>query len=379
MTKKKLLIIGNPNSAFTMQHIENIIKSTNEYEIYILSLNEAVNFLEFYAKNKITIVVNVRTKGRKLWRFLLETAHKIRQINRDFDYIHVHCVDRVLLSLAETLSGKRAKIIISYWGSDIYRKEERAFFKEEPYLKWVSHITFINREMQEIFESYYGLKYREKCQLLDFGNGCMENMLSVSLKYKDKLMEYAKSAFAFPHNKIIVGVGYNGAVIQQHAEVLNEMKKLPSHIRSQLFIFLHMGYGVIEEERENRIKTILEDMQCEYLISKEFMMGERLALLRYAVDIYINGERTDAMSATVLEYLYGGKVVVNPLWLQYKFLQENHLKDVKYNEFADLSGVLEKALSEELVTEEEKNYNKKTLYELCSWNSVIGKWLALYD
>lgn len=379
MVKKKLLIIGNPNSAFIMQHIENIIKSTKEYKIYILSLNEAVNFLDFYAENNITIVVNVRPKGTKLWRFLLATAHKIRRINMDFDYIHVHCVDRVLLSLAKTLSRKRAKIVISYWGSDIYRKEERAFLNEGPYLEWVSHITFINREMQEIFEAHYGLKYREKCQLLDFGNGCMENMLSVSLKYKDKLMEHAKSVFGFPHDKIIVGVGYNGAVIQQHAEVLNEIKKLPSNTRSQLFLFLHMGYGVIEEEREEGIKAILEDMQCEYLISKEFMMGERLALLRYAVDIYVNGERTDAMSATVLEYLYGGKVVVNPLWLQYKFLQENHLKDVKYNEFADLSGVLEKVLSEELVTEEEKNYNKKTLYELCSWNSVIGKWLALYD
>lgn len=379
MLKKKLLVIGNPNSAFIMQFIENIIKSTKEYEIYILSLVEAVNFLDFYAKNQITIVVNVRPKGTRLWRFLLATAHKIRRINKDFDYIHVHCVDRVLLSLAKTLSRNRAKIIVSYWGSDIYRKEEKAFSNEGPYLDGVSHITFINGEMQEIFESHYGLKYQEKCQLLDFGNGCMENMLSVNLKYKEGLIEYAKSVFGFPDDKVIVGVGYNGAVIQQHAEVLNEIKKLPLDIRSQMFLFLHMGYGVIDEEREERIKDILEDMQCEYLISKEFMTGERLALLRYAVDIYVNGEKTDAMSATILEYLYGGKVVVNPLWLQYNFLKENNLKDVKYNNFTDLSKVLEKVFSEELVTEKEKTCNRETLYKLCSWNSVIDKWLALYD
>lgn len=379
MLKKKLLIIGNPNSVFTMQYIENILKSTKEYEIYVLSLIEVTNFVDFYAKNKITIVVNVRQKGMKLWRFLLATAHKIRRINMDFDYIHVHYIDRVVLSLAKVLSRNNAKIVVSYWGSDIYRKEKKAFYNEEPYLKQVSHITFINGEMQEIFESYYGLKYRKKCQLLDFGNGCMESMHEVSLKYQDELIEYAKSAFGFSKNKIIVGVGYNGAVIQQHEEVLKEIKKLPLNIRSQLFLFLHMGYGVIEEEREGRIKAILQDIQCEYLISKEFMTGERLALLRYAVDVYVNGEKTDAMSATVLEYLYGGKVVVNPLWLQYEFLKQNKLKDVKYKNFTDLTKVLTKVFSEELVTEKEKAHNRKTLYELCSWNSIIDRWLALYD
>ena len=160
---KNLLIIANADSVFVKQYCENLVK-LRKYNIYVLTRSNKV-FDYFYERQKITIIHYIRDYSRgkeKLHRFLIRTVHEVRARCNGFDLIHVHYIDRVVLTLAKVLATERTKVVVSYWGSDIYRKEDETFIKEEKALLRADNITFITEEMRQIFRQKYGTQFDDK-------------------------------------------------------------------------------------------------------------------------------------------------------------------------------------------------------------------------
>ena len=147
---KKLLIISDADSKWIQQYCKYLAQNYN-FKIYILTRNYN-KFQDFYRQNGIEIIHYVRSYDggkERLYKFLLRAKHQVKEICDNFDAIHVHFVDRVVLTLANAIATKDTRVIVSYWGSDIYRKKEQAFINEKKELYRADKITLITEDMHE--------------------------------------------------------------------------------------------------------------------------------------------------------------------------------------------------------------------------------------
>ena len=61
----------------------------------------------------------------------------------------------------------------------------------------------------------------------------------------------------------------------------------------------------------------------KYLILDSFLSSEDAAALRYATDMFIHVQVSDAYSSSVQEYLLCNKKVINGSWLRYDEFEDN--------------------------------------------------------
>ncbi len=376
--KRNLLIISNADSVYIKQYVEQLIKysNDNEYSIYLLTRNNEV-FSASYSELGVNVIHYVRNYiggKERLYKFLLRTKHQVKDYGIKFDYIHVHFVDRITLTLAKVLSDEKTQIIVSYWGSDIYRKEKLAFIKEEPLLKYADNITFITEHMHSKFCNMYGNVFNDKCNIIDFGLEVIDKL--AGMKGSDQLP--ARREFGFGNEDIVIAIGYNINKEQQHLEVINALSSLNGKFRNKICFLLHFGYGCETEGYVDSLIREMEKFKFRYVISRKFMDASEIAKLRCAVDIFINAQVTDALSASMLEYIYAGKIIINPVWLKYKLLDENNIKTFIYNEFSELPATLTEVIEKGKLKSNIIEHNRKILYEIYSWQKAIKRWLELY-
>ena len=179
-------------------------------------------------------------------------------------------------------------------------------------------------------------------------------------------------------NEIAIAVGYNGIREQQHLEVVKSLNELDFGDKKNLHIYIHMGYGASDDLYMKELNDELLKLGCKYTISKKFMDESEIARLRFAMDIFINAQTTDALSASMLEYLYAGCIVLNPEWLKYDFLKENKIYNCIYKDFQDLPQKLQKVLFCNKNIEEQIEHTKQIIFLSYSWEKIIEKWQKLY-
>lgn len=372
---KKILIIGNADSVFVKQYCENLIK-THRYKIYLLTRNNSI-YTKYYTNVGINVIHYVRSyEGGKerLYKFLVRTVHQVKQYSKEFDIIHVHYVDRVVLTLAKVFGKNGAKVIVSYWGSDIFRKKDIAFQKEEKVLERADVITFVTKEMEKVFEKKYCGKFQDKLKIIDFGLSAIDEMDKLSVSEREKI----RKEIGINKNEVAIAIGYNGIKEQQHLQVIRAIKQLNSDLRENIYLYLHMSYGVSDKEYIRQIERELIDLGCRYNISYKYMDSYDIARLRSAIDIFINAQTTDALSASMLEYLYSGCIVMNPKWLTYEFLEENKIEYTEYKDFYDLKIKLEKILLEKKYNIHDIKHTREIISKFYSWSNVIKKWEDIY-
>ena len=97
-------------------------------------------------------------------------------------------------------------------------------------------------------------------------------------------------------------------------------------------------------------------------------------------DCMIHAQITDALSASVQEILYAGKLVFNPEWLEYEEIDKRGVFYKKYKDFKELEELFVNYVNGGISAEEKKllEDNKRLLYEYSSWEILKDKWLSLY-
>lgn len=373
MKTKKVLIIGESDMVYVKEYVENMLKFDSSFKFTILTFTKK-RYLEFYKKNNIKLI-HMRYECDS---FEVNFQNKIilSLLRGKFNFVHVHAVTFKTLELATIIAGNSSKIIASYWGFLSSKSEVK---KIEPLLNKVYKISFVTENLKEDFNKNYGCKYDNKCYCFDFGNGCISTMKNLMKGNElSNLMGKAKEELGFPTDRIIVAIGYCGRRDQQHLKVLDELEKLPKEILSKLYLFFHFSYSVTDKSYQKQIYSRLKRFDkygCNYKISDEYMTGDRIAYLRLAVDVFINAEIMDALSGSMLEYLFGGTLVFNPEWLDYSVLERNGVFYIKYDDLDDLPN----KFIDNINGIKALKHNRKPIWDMCSWNKLVKKWYSLYD
>ena len=158
----------------------------------------------------------------------------------------------------------------------------------------------------------------------------MKNLQHVSIPESRQILN-------MPQNKIIITIGYNYSPNQQLDKIIPLLSnsEFLTEIRDQLYFVFPFTYGDSKKYR-TLILELLKTFPFDYQIISEYLNELENAHLRRISDIFIQAQRSDQFSGTMLEYLYGNALVITGTWLPYQLLKDS---DVYYKEISSLDAL----------------------------------------
>lgn len=375
----KIAFICDTNSSFWIQqYIENVFgnNTKNRLSIYSYKFEDteyfdnhsiSLNFFDdIYKEN------NIIEKVTSIIRYNI----MLRRQHRNYDVVHVHYFGPVILWRCHRIWKQSEVKYISYYGSDLLRANNLILLINKHFIKQATQIQLLTSSLKKKFSEVYGDEFDDKLIVQDFGAPNIQYIEEIR-GTEDKT--FCKKCFDLDTDKIAVGVGYNGGLAQQHLPVINEIIKLPRVILKKIQIVFHFGYMEYTDEYKKSLKDILDNNEIKYIFIEEFLKGKRLAELRNALDLFINAQITDALSSSVLEYLYAGAVLLNAGWLEYDELRNNGVYYEIFNSFDNLSSKLMEAIeADEKYVKDKLEENSRIIYQMYSWDVLSEKWKQLY-
>lgn len=365
--------MGTANGIYTKEFVEYMRRDNPDIHFDIFT-NDIGEYGEYYKKigSKVYVYPDF---GEDTFELNWKRKLVIRKLRERYDYIQLFVVRYNTLKFANLLAGNKSKIVISYWDLWLTSYEKK---KIKPYLSKVYKINFLTENLEKDFVETYGNKYNNKFFKADL---VMSNILRME-KWLDKhslkkLAIHGKKQMGFPADKVVIAVGYCGRKDQQHIRVLNQILEMSDECIKNMYIFVHVGYGVRIPAYINQIEMVGRKIRArggEFVISDEFMTGNRLSWLRFGVDIFINAELIDALSGSMLEYFAAGTNVINGAWLDYIELEKYKFKYTKFNEFVELKDILTKKM---IQLKRDVN-NPKLVFEHFSWKKNSKIWNDIY-
>lgn len=372
---KKIFLISNADSTFTKGFICNVLlrKYNQNGDIYLASGSNRL-FESFY--NEKNINVNVMYKNKFISKIpFVRTLGYIFNVIKEIkkykpDVIIVNYAFAYLMCFLAKLNLK-VPVILVYWGSDLFRISNFQKKISKKMVKKADEIIVLTNEMKKTFIEFYGKDIVKKLNIIDFGVS--------SFEYIDEAKKNVENTYFYnkiPKNKIILTIGYNSRVEQQHKMILTWLNNSKSFNKNDYFIVIPATYPLGNEKYIESIEKYLENNFFNYLIVKEYMNETQIASLCALTNIFIHAQTTDSLSTSMIEHLYAGNAVLNGSWLKYSFLDQ--LK-IKYFKFSDEES-FNKKMSLIINNCKEKNIkNRNILLDKCSWDMCFNKWDKVLD
>lgn len=400
----KILLISVADSIWTKKYIEHVLANVASsvaivspgnkiFSDYYKESNVAVYPIDsdgavkqstgaFFIKIKKVISKQMMSVLPKIINRKIEKAFIIRKIGLiskelgAFDVIHFHYIypgmERIY---APIISKHMGKIVLTYWGSDLFRITQRA--ENLSLLSKASKITFMTTSLLDRFNSIYGDKYNGKVEIISFG---VFGYDYIDLAEKDKtgLLSYGEE-LGVKKNKLCIAVGYNGSLGQQHIRIINSISKMPNELKDKLHLVVHFGYNQFRADYRAEVVRNLELSGFSWTLLDDFLDEMGVARLRCIVDVLIHAQVTDALSASMLEYMYAGAIVINGDWLSYRELEEAGVRYLSFHAFSELPTIVHKIVVNHDDGPGDLRSNRDILYKLNSWDAVKSAWLRIYE
>ncbi len=365
-----ITVFAPANSIWVYEYVRNVVIPFGFERCCIVS-EESGRYSSFFESNGImtyTVCRDGRIDEGKIREVVAKIGHS--------DILHVHyalCSSRVFKALAAISD----RVVVSYWGSDLYDCGVLRRVINLPMLFRADCIHLINENMRRNLNRMYCSLFTCKIKVFDFGCSAYDYIDSV---IAGSTVEECKEHFGLSSGKMVVSLGYNSLQEQQHEELIKQLDCLDVAIKARLTVVIPWGYGDDDKEYFGQIETLLQNAGIDHLILKRFLEYDEIAILRRASDIFLYGRRTDAQSASFLEYLYAGSIVIKPIWLKYDELESLGIRYQAYSEFEEIPDMIIKIMNSDITKQrEELAINRDILRDFNSWAAVYPDWRGLYE
>ena len=377
MNKTKILLACPTSIHFVQEYIENVLDD-KQFDIYFLTwrLNGDVSFFNKKNVNVITLLNESDSKIKKI----LKLPFKLLRLSfclKSIDILHYHFIDHRFVHIVEFFIGRNAKkTILSFWGSDLLRQTKRKILSFNSLYKRANKINLMNKEMLDSFNKTTKSKFLDKLLVLDFGDSTLDSVVK-NLKASGK--KKAKEMFGVPENKITVHLAYNGFRAQQHLKMIESLSVCDESVKDQIFVMVPLSYGCDGDDYKKQISAALKDAGIEYAIYDSYLEKEDVANFRLSADIFLYGQVTDAVSASMIEYIAAGCAVVKPKWLVYSELTDVGVVMIEYESFSNLTSVFEYVIKNNVWKTINYGKNQSEVFSMKSWSVLKNKWLEMYN
>ena len=353
MYKKNVIVFGDPGSILIKELIKKLSdRYSIKFDLKSLYRHNLIQYLLFERKN---------------------ISSEIRK--KEIKNIHFHYLSLRAVLLISYISKKNdCKIIVSLWGTDL-NKDLKGFKRFllvtmlflidlrllGKVLKEVFTYTYTNQDFLKSFQNEWpNIRNHSNFSQCRWGS----DLPTLTTKLLDS-------------DKIRVTVGYNGRNIQQHSSILAELGLLSEKIKNKIFLILPFSYGSTEDY-ENYIEKCVLETGIEYKFIKTFLKKKSLASLRSNSEIFIQLQKTDQFSGSMLEYGCFGNIIITGSWLPYDELKNldtfftiekiNHLPDKLEEVLLNFKTLKDKAL-----------INSTYYKNIMNWENCSKNWNDLYE
>ncbi|HZL12381.1 MAG TPA: glycosyltransferase [Prolixibacteraceae bacterium] len=380
MTKKRILLVGDGNHQFITNYTVWLNKQSNiKFQIDILSLSLVNNSnADYYNKiysindnSSISSTINQIKGVRRYYRFL--QYKKLLQKLPEYDFIHFHFISVDCYFLVDQLKKHtKSKIILSIWGSDMYKVKpvnEKGFIQS---CHRADYITFTNQKSIEYFASKYNW-VKNNLKLCRFGLAPLENLKELKASKSE-----CKNILNWNKDKLAITIGYNLASAQQHLKILDlfETDEIKA-FKNQIQLIFPITYGG-NEKYKNQILEKLNHLPYECKVYDTFLEDKTITYIRKASDIMIQLQETDQFSGSMQEHLFARNIVITGSWLPYETMKEKGVWFIEINKIAELVEVLPKIINHYTEYELKTVDSPNAITKLSSWEKNIKSWIDLY-
>ena len=378
--KKRLLMIADADSHWTMILLKHLLLREG-YEVVLFPIwGDGGKFADFYAQNGVTVYHDRHTlpvirhiPRLRMWARIWLNARDLIKMG-PFDIVHNHYLCQRDLALGKRVAKKfGAHWAASFWGSDLLRATGLELRRMRPYLDLCHAISVHNQLNLTLIRQKYGDSIADKTRLLYFGQVGYEAIDQALAAFG---REKCRAQFGIAPGRFVVCVGYSASSAQQQLEVIETLNRLPQERLQRMTLVLQQTYGENDPDYIARTREAAGRLPCQTVVLTRYMGPEESAMLRLSADVFIQSIKTDAFSASMQEYLYAGACVLKGSWLGYPQLTEMGIALSEFASFDDVPALLEQAMDGKLTGLTDAQRAK--FPQLYSWDAVRESWLEMY-
>ena len=246
----------------------------------------------------------------------------VRIAKNKYDIVNIHYARPWLYYVIPWIKKLSKRIVISPWGSDVFRIEEERDIK---HLRKVYSIAdFVTNSKDSFIGQQVITKFKvnpNKMVKLSWGGEffdfIQENSSNVSTAEAKKRFEL--------DGRYVITCGYNPLKQQRHEEIIDAIHSVRDQLPQNLTLLLPFTYcdGWTEEYRKS-IKEKGKGLGFDLVAVEERLNMPDLLKLRMATDMFIHVQASDAGARSVMEYVACNKKVVHGSWVKYAYLEDYH-------------------------------------------------------
>lgn len=381
---KRILIIGNgADDKYIGNSIRECKKIDEELQFDMFSVYDSsnCNYIDYLGTYTYTVrhfasfLYHIpKFRGLCMQRDIILSINRFVNycINKGvvYDSVHIHYLRPELVAVLNGLKKISKSLILSPWGSDVLRVKTYAIHNLRKLAKAADIITApLGSRFESDVKKILNIS-DEKLYDLGFGLTTVDAML----KFTGLTTEDAKKKLGIDNNYAIA-IGYNASRGQHHMDVIRQILLIKNQLPENYILLLPFSYGG-DAEYMVLVENLLKNHQLNYKLFKSYMSNEEVVYLRYATDLFIHAQDTDADSGTIREYLLSRKKIINPTWISYPHHEKYGSPFYAYSKFEELSNTILNALKAEnsiissLLVEDIKG---------CSWAVKAREWVKLYN
>lgn len=380
MKEKSVLILSGADMIFHKELRKKLEENNVKVETIVTSSNSHTGKVMTENIVQISYFLEKIPKLRGFVKYYIKLLFLIMKKKNEFKVINIHYASKHICNVIYILSKlklfKNNRIILTMYGSDFYRSEQKYKKKMGKYFEIIDKINFTNPKMLEEVDLFYNNKFQDKFKLVSFG---LSNLEEIKKNEKKISKEEIKLEYGIKPDKIVITCGYNAIEQQQHEKIIKAILKLDDKIKEKIYLIFPMNYGRDKQGRIDKVEKILAETKVDYFISKEYLTGEKLAKLRRVSDVMINIQTTDQFSGSMQEYIFSGNLIITGNWLPYDILEKKGIKLLKVDKVDEIKENIEKIFYEKIVySRKDIELAKQIIWELSSWDSNLKKWKSLF-
>lgn len=379
----KILILGDINSMFILNYVKKLKAKMNcEVDIFTVPIRAQqkeymIKFIKYF-NNVYEIsksnygIINRIPKIRGLLQ-LRNLANQIKKLG-NYDICNIHYLSVDYGYLYKQIRNQCKKLIISIWGSDLYRTNWRQKKVQYNIIKYANRITFTTKQASEEFSKYFNKIDKDKLKVKNLGLVALEILRNIEhISKKD-----CKKSFNISTNSLVVTCGNNASQGNEHIKIIKSIEMIKHKLSANVLFIFPFTYGFIREYFL-QVKDLLDKSNLNYRVLTNFLSDYEVAQLRKASDITINLPISDQLSGSLQESLYAGNVVITGDWLPYKILEEKGIFMLKVSSMDEVGEKLVYSLNNLRDLKESCKGNSQIIWNMSSWDKNIDSWIQMYQ
>lgn len=322
-----VLIIGNPYDSHFVRFVKYIKKENPLIKLTAFGFKVDGKIISEELANSVEELCladnNHRCPSIPFIRSIVSLYHIKsvfhRQLSKKrFDIVNIHYPLYFYVFLLRDIKRITHKIIVTPWGSDVYR------------ISWIEKCLLRRLYKNANIVTGYGKRFTDDCKRIfkipekKFRNlRLFIDQIDFFVDHKNLFtVKEAKQQLGISDHDYVITCGYNGSPSQRHLDMIEAINGIKDHLPKSFILLFPFTYAGTEDYR-NIVKKKVEECGINAVYCERYLDLKDLFILRLATDMFIHIQTTDANNGSLKEYVLLGKNVINGAWLKYDDIEIN--------------------------------------------------------